>query len=69
MKKIVFTLALFLMSLGAAMAQTWDFEDGVGAVDLANLAADVTSTSPLWTVENTESNFRYKSKETSQRLH
>ncbi len=62
MKKIVFTLALFLMSLGAAMAQTWDFEDGVGTVDLANLAADVTSSSPLWTVEDTESNFRYKSK-------
>ena len=62
MKKIVFTLALFLMSLGAAMAQTWDFEDGVGTVDLANLAADVTGTSPLWTVENTDDNFRYKSK-------
>ncbi len=62
MKKIVFTLALFLMSLGAAMAQTWDFKEGVGTVDLENLAADVTGTSPLWTVEDTDDNFRYKSK-------
>ncbi len=61
MKKIVFSLALLFMSL-SAMAQTWDFSDGVGTVDQDNLAADVQSTSPLWTVENTEKAFRYKSK-------
>lgn len=63
MKKLIFSLALLLMSVSAALAQTWDFsEDGVSESDKANLEADVASTTPLWTVENTTSNFRYKSK-------
>lgn len=63
MKKLIFSLALLLMSVSAALAQTWDFsEDGVGESDKANLKADAASTTPLWTVENTTSNFRYKSK-------
>ncbi len=62
MKKIVFSLALLLMSLSAAMAQTWDFQEGVGTVDQDNLKADAASATPLWTVEDTEDNFRYKSK-------
>lgn len=63
MKKLIFSLALLLMSVSAALAQTWDFsEDGVSENDKANLEADAASTTPLWTVENTTSNFRYKSK-------
>lgn len=63
MKKLIFSLALLLMSVSAALAQTWDFsEDGVSESDKANLEADAASTTPLWTVENTTSNFRYKSK-------
>lgn len=63
MKKLIFSLALLLMSVSAALAQTWDFSgDGVGAIDQQNLAADVISASPLWTVEESTSNFRYKSK-------
>lgn len=63
MKKLIFSLALLLMSVSAALAQTWDFqEEGVSESDQTNLAADAASTSPLWTVENTTSNFRYKSK-------
>lgn len=63
MKKLIFSLALLLMSVSAALAQTWDFsEDGVSESDKANLKADAASTTPLWTVENTTSNFRYKSK-------
>ena len=63
MKKLIFSLALLLMSVSAALAQTWDFSsDGVGAIDQENLAADAASTSPHWTVEDTESNFRYKTK-------
>lgn len=63
MKKLIFSLALLLMSVSAALAQTWDFsEDGVSESDKTNLEADAASTTPLWTVENTTSNFRYKSK-------
>ena len=63
MKKLIFSLALLLMSVSAALAQTWDFsEDGVSESDKANLEADAASKTPLWTVENTTSNFRYKSK-------
>ena len=58
MKKLIFSLALLLMSVSAALAQTWDFsEDGVSESDKANLEADAASTTPLWTVENTTSNF------------
>ena len=63
MKKLIFSFALLLMSVSAALAQTWDFsEDGVSESDKANLEADAASATPLWTVENTTSNFRYKSK-------
>lgn len=59
MKKMVFTLALLLMSLSAAMAQTWDFQNGgFSATDKANLAADETN----WVYE--ETNNRYKSQMT-----
>lgn len=48
MKKLIFSLALLLMSVSAALAQTWDFsEDGVSESDKANLEADAASTTPL----------------------
>ena len=46
MKKMVFTLALLLMSLGAAMAQTWDFagrDPFIGDADEALINADATN--------------------------
>lgn len=46
MKKIVFTLALLLMSLSAAMAQTWNFADRdpfIGDADVALINADATN--------------------------
>lgn len=59
MKKLVFSLALLLMSLSAAMAQTWDFnEEGVGATDIANLTADTEH----WTPEVSTAQNRFKSK-------
>lgn len=46
MKKIVFTLALLLMSLSAALAQTWDFagrDPFIGDADVALIDADATN--------------------------
>ena len=46
MKKMVFTLALLLMSLSAAMAQTWDFADRdpfIGDADEELINADATN--------------------------
>ena len=46
MKKIVFTLALLLMSLSAALAQTWDFagrDPFIGDADEALINADATN--------------------------
>lgn len=46
MKKIVFTLALLLMSLSAALAQTWNFADRdpfIGDADVALINADATN--------------------------
>ena len=46
MKKMVFTLALLLMSLSAAMAQTWNFADRdpfIGDADEALINADATN--------------------------
>lgn len=46
MKKIVFTLALFLMSLSAALAQTWNFADRdpfITESDVALINADATN--------------------------
>ena len=46
MKKMVFTLALLLMSLSAAMAQTWDFagrDPFIGDADEALINADATN--------------------------
>lgn len=46
MKKIVFTLALLLMSLSAALAQTWDFagrDPFIGDADVALINADATN--------------------------
>lgn len=46
MKKIVFSLALLLMSLSAAMAQTWNFADRdpfIGDADEELIAADATN--------------------------
>ena len=45
MKKMVFTLALLLMSLSAVMAQTWNFADRdpfIGDADVALINADET---------------------------
>lgn len=56
MKKIVFSLALLLMSLSAAMAQTWNFADRdpfIGDADEELIAADATN----W--HNDTSNGRY----------
>jgi len=58
MKKSIFTLALFLMSLGAAMAQTWNFQNSLSATDLQNLKADAAH----WTLDVASSQNRYKSK-------
>ena len=58
MKKLIFTLALFLMSLGAAMAQTWNFQNSLSTTDLENLKADAAH----WTPEVSSSQNRYKSK-------
>ena len=59
MKKMVFTLALLLMSLSAVMAQTWDFqEEGFSTTDKANLDADPTN----WVYDATGN--RYKSQMT-----
>ncbi len=46
MKKMVFTLALLLMSLSAVMAQTWNFADRdpfIGDADVALINADATN--------------------------
>lgn len=46
MKKIVFTLALLLMSLSAALAQTWNFADRdpfITESDVALINADATN--------------------------
>lgn len=44
MKKVLFTLTLFLMSVSAALAQTWDFkEEGFTETDKENLAADAAN--------------------------
>ncbi len=46
MKKMVFTLALLLMSLSAAMAQTWDFagrDPFIGDADEELINADATN--------------------------
>lgn len=46
MKKMVFTLALLLMSLSAALAQTWDFagrDPFIGDADEALINADATN--------------------------
>lgn len=46
MKKMVFTLALLLMSLSAALAQTWNFADRdpfIGDADVALINADATN--------------------------
>lgn len=58
MKKFMLSLALLLMSLGVAMAQTWDFQHSLSATDLENLKADAAH----WTPEVTSSQNRYKSK-------
>lgn len=60
MKKLISILALLLMSVSAALAQTWDFqEEGFSQTDKDNLAADATN----WTYDS--SNDRYKSAFTS----
>ena len=46
MKKMVFTLALLLMSLSAAMAQSWNFADRdpfIGDADEELINADATN--------------------------
>lgn len=54
MKKLIFSLALLLMSVSAALAQTWDFsEDGVSESDKANLAADAVN----WTYDSAKNRF------------
>lgn len=60
MKKLISILALLLMSVSAALAQSWDFqEEGFSQTDKDNLAADATN----WTYDS--SNDRYKSAFTS----
>jgi len=58
MKKLIFSLALFLMSLGTTMAQTWNFQNSLSETDLENLKADAAH----WTAEVSSSQNRYKSK-------
>jgi hypothetical protein len=46
MKKTVFSLALFLMSLGTAVAQSWNFADRdpfISEADVALINADATN--------------------------
>lgn len=54
MKKLIFSLALLLMSVSAALAQTWDFsEEGFTETDKANLAADAVN----WTYDSAKNRF------------
>lgn len=58
MKKIVFTLALLLMSLSAALAQTWDFagrDPFIGDADEALINADATN----WYNDATKSRYNF----------
>lgn len=58
MKKIVFTLALLLMSLSAALAQTWNFADRdpfIGDADEALINADATN----WYNDATKSRYNF----------
>ena len=58
MKKIVFTLALLLMSLSAALAQTWNFADRdpfIGDADVALINADATN----WYNDATKSRYNF----------
>ena len=58
MKKIVFTLALLLMSLNAALAQTWNFADRdpfIGDADEALINADATN----WYNDATKSRYNF----------
>ena len=60
MKKIVFTLALLLMSLSAALAQTWDFagrDPFIGDTDEALINADATN----WYNDATKSRYNFLS--------
>ena len=60
MKKIVFTLALLLMSLSAALAQTWNFADRdpfIGDADVALINADATN----WYNDATKSRYNFLS--------
>lgn len=54
MKKLIFSLALLLMSVSAALAQTWDFqEEGFTETDKANLAADAVN----WTYDSAKNRY------------
>lgn len=54
MKKLIFSLALLLMSVSAALAQTWAFkEEGFTETDKQNLAADATN----WTYDATNNRY------------
>ena len=54
MKKLIFSLALLLMSVSAALAQTWDFsEEGFTETDKDNLAADAVN----WTYDSAKNRF------------
>lgn len=58
MKKMVFTLALLLMSLSAALAQTWNFADRdpfIGDADVALINADATN----WYNDATKSRYNF----------
>ena len=58
MKKIVFTLVLLLMSLSAALAQTWDFagrDPFIGDADEALINADATN----WYNDATKSRYNF----------
>ena len=58
MKKIVFTLSLLLMSLSAALAQTWNFADRdpfIGDADEALINADATN----WYNDATKSRYNF----------
>ena len=58
MKKIVFTLALLLMSLSAVLAQTWDFagrDPFIGDADEALINADATN----WYNDATKSRYNF----------
>ncbi len=58
MKKIVFSLALLLMSLSAAMAQTWNFNDRdpfIGDADEELIAADATN----WYNDTSKGRYNY----------